>query len=162
MNTLDSGLLTGSPLPPSPPTPISCGSYTPLDEKAKYDISSLVVAINAMYGMIHASQTEIVTKLDERFSSLNTHLESLHKRFEKQDQTICEIASSAASRSDLAKVEAAINSVASQADSQFEEIHSELESVKTSLDYYKVDNMRLKHRLYELEARINLKEIKSK
>lgn len=163
VNLPGTGLVTGLTPPPFvPPALASGGLLPPLDGEAKHDNSSLVAAINAMHGMIHTFQTEITAKLDDRFSSLKSQIDTLDQRFETQDQFIRELASGAATKADLAGVEATINSVASQVDSRFEIVYSELESVKASLEYYKVDNMRLKHRLYNLEEKMNLGEIKSK
>lgn len=153
-----------SPLPPPPPaiTPAGANSIAPLDETGKHDVSSLVVAINAIHGMIHTSQSEIISLLDNKFGSLKTQIDTLHQRFEQQDQTIREIASGSVSRTDLDKVETKINSIAAQTDSRFEEVNLELESMRSTLEYYKVDNLRLKHRLYELEEKSNLGEIRDK
>lgn len=136
------GSPTRSTLPPPPPPPPPLlpagsitGTFAPLDVVGTYDISSLVVAINSLHGMIHTSQT---------------------------DEIVTNFASGSISRSDLQGVESKINSVAAQVDSRFKEFNSELEAMKSSLEYFKVDNLRLKQRLNELEEKANLGEIKSK
>lgn len=152
------------PPPPPPPSTVNTGTgaFSPLDVQGKYDTASLVVAINAIYGMIHTSQTEIVAKLDDKFSSLKSQIDTLDQRFAQQDQVIREITSGSISRSDLQGVESKINSVAAQADSRFEEFSSELESMKSTLEFFKVDNIRLKRRLTDLEEKASLGEIKSR
>lgn len=112
--------------------------------------------------MIHTSQTVIVSKLDDKFSSLKSQFDTLHQRFEQQDQVFREIASGSISRSELQGVESKINSVAAQADTRFEEFTSELESMKSTLEFFRVDNMRLKQRLNDLEEKASLGEIKSR
>lgn len=157
---------TTAPSPSAPPVvatvTASCNLFTPLDEMTKHDTSALVMAINSMHGMIRATQLDIATALDNKFSSLNSRMDTLQQQFVKQDQTMREIALGSVAKSDLERVESNINSVASEVDEMFEHFSAELESVKSSLEFYKMENMRLKHRLYEIEEKLNFKEIQSK
>lgn len=152
----------GDPSPPSDSMPTMAGSPFITDDPSKHDISSLVAAINAMHGMIYMSQSDIVLKLENRFSSLKTQIDSLHERFECHDQAMRELVSGSVTRSDLERVESNVNTIANRTEDQFSEINSELASVKSSLDYYRVENLRLKHRLHMVEESLNVKEIKSK
>lgn len=49
-----------------------------------------------------------------------------------------------------------------QSDAKINSIRDELSSIKSSLEYYKVDNMQMKRRLADLEEKASLQDIKSK
>lgn len=126
------------------------------------DIATLVQAINTMQNTIRDSHVQLSTTIETKFDSLKEKIDYLHDRFDRQDQSLQTMAAGMIDRSELLKIESTINTVAAQADQNFEDIHRDLFEMRSAVEFLRTDNLRLKQKVAALDEKQNLAEIKDR
>lgn len=145
----------GSDDDPVPPTHTSTTEVSA--NEAKKDIGLLVDAINSMQKTMQANSL----KMESKFHSLKECIGALHEKFEKQEQTLQEAVTGFVNKSELLRLEDSLTELATQTDSKFDEMSGELSELKSRMDRYCMNNIRLERRLAAAEEKLQFHDIKS-
>lgn len=154
-----------SPVPPidsTDPNVLASQPPPPILPPGEHDVNILVDAINKMHATMVMNQIQLADKMENRFTSLETQISTLHDRYEKQEASFRSLTRDMAKQVDLDRVEGTLNNVASQADEKFFSIDQELDSLRSLISGLQTENIRLQRRMHGVEEKQNFSDIKAK
>lgn len=151
----ESGELSPPPPPCLPPPILAI-------ETQDKNSQAIVEAINSLQITMIETHLSLERKMDLKLSSVEDQLQMLNHKLRDQDKAISDLRSNMVDTSSLKQIEESLTSVAAQADQKFVDIEQEFVSLRTELNAYHTENMRLNHRIFEAEEKLSLQAIRSK
>lgn len=124
--------------------------------------SAIIEAINLLQATMVQSHLNLERKMDTKLTSVEGQLKLLNNKLRDQDKVILDLRRNMADVNSLKQIEESLTNVASQADQKFVEIDRDLVAMRTELDAYRLENLRLGHRMFEAEEKLSLQAIRSK
>lgn len=115
-----------------------------------------------MHATMISNHSDLAEKMENRFTTLETRISTLHEKYEKQENSFHSLSSKMVKQPDLDRVEGIINNIASQADEKFLSVEQELEALRNAVSGLQTENARLQRRIHLVEEKQSLSDIKAK